>query len=155
GTVTLTDAAINYIVVKRSDGVVSVATTTTNWDNAADYARLYQVTAAGGVVSAVVDCRFDTGGLLTGGAAGTAAADRSTSTAVTSSSGTVTLDYALGDYFTLALSENVTTLAFSNLPGSGKGATLMLHITQDATARTVAWPASFKWAAGSAGAVST
>lgn len=66
GTVTLADDDDNYVVVRRSDGVVSVATTTTNWDNADDYARLYQVTAAAGAVTAVVDARLDTGGLLLG-----------------------------------------------------------------------------------------
>jgi hypothetical protein len=72
-----------------------------------------------------------------------------------STSGSVDIDYALGDYFTLALAGNVSGFTFSNLPGSGKGATLMIRITQDSTARTVAWPASFKWAGASAGSVST
>lgn len=70
GTVTLTDATTNYVVVKRSDGVVSTSTATTNWSNATDYARLYQLTTAGGVVTATVDARFDTGGLLNGGGGG-------------------------------------------------------------------------------------
>lgn len=65
---------------------------------------------------------------------------RSTVTAVTSSSGVVTLDYSLGDYFTLTLSENVTSWAISNLPGSGKGFSLMVQITQGAGAYTVAKP---------------
>lgn len=68
GTVTLTDAATNYVVVKRSDGVVSVSTASTNWSDATNYARLYQVTTASSAVSAVVDCRLDTGGLLNSGA---------------------------------------------------------------------------------------
>lgn len=79
----------------------------------------------------------------------------STVTALATSAGVVNVDCALGDYFTLALSENVTSITFSNLPGAGKGATKFIRITQDATARTVAWPASFKWADGTAGAVST
>lgn len=70
-------------------------------------------------------------------------------------SGSVGIDYALGDYFTLGLTGNVSGFTFSNLPGSGKGATLMLRITQDSTPRTVAWPASFKWAGAAAGVVST
>lgn len=74
---------------------------------------------------------------------------RNTVTAVTSSSGVVTINYALGDYFTLALSENVTSWSFTNLPGSGKGASIMIRITQDSTARTVAWPASFAFTYGS------
>lgn len=63
-----------------------------------------------------------------------------TVTAVSSSSGVVTLNYALGDYFTLTLTENVTSWVISNPPGSGKGFTLMVQITQDSTPRTVAKP---------------
>lgn len=70
-------------------------------------------------------------------------------------SGSVTVDYSLGDYFTLALAGNVTAWSFTNMPGAGNGASLMIRITQDSTPRTVAWPASFKWAGGVAGAVST
>lgn len=92
-----------------------------------------------------------------GAAASDVVTARNTVTAITSTAGAVAaIDYALGDYFTLALSENVTSWAgFSNLPGAGKGCTIMVRITQDATPRTVAWPASFKWAGGSAGVVST
>lgn len=82
------------------------------------------------------------------------AADRSTVTALSITTGVVDIDYSLGDYFTLALTANVTSLTFSNLPGAGKGATLMFLITQDTTAKTLAWPASFKWE-GTAPAVST
>lgn len=75
-------------------------------------------------------------------------------TALTSSAGVVTIDLSLGKYFTLALTENVTSVLFTNLPGSGFADTIMLRITQGATARTLAWPASFRWE-GSAPSVST
>lgn len=74
---------------------------------------------------------------------------------LSTSAGTVNIDCSLGDYFTLALSANVTSVTFSNLPGAGKGATLMIRIAQDTTARTVAWPSSFRWADGDPGVVST
>lgn len=80
--------------------------------------------------------------------------NRSTVSAL-ATSGSVAVDYALGDYFTVALAGNVSGFTFSNLPGSGHGATLMIRFTQDSTPRTVAWPASFKWAGGVAGVVST
>jgi hypothetical protein len=83
------------------------------------------------------------------------ALNRAAVTALSISSGVVNIDCALGDYFTLALNANVTSITFSNLPASGFGASKWLLITQDSTPRTVAWPASFKWAGGSAGAVST
>jgi hypothetical protein len=79
---------------------------------------------------------------------------RNTSTAL-ATSGSVAIDLALGDYFTLALAGNVTTFTFSNLPGSGKGASIMVQITQDSTPRTVGWPASFTWEGGTPGTVST
>lgn len=70
----------------------------------------------------------------------TGGTDRSTVTSVSSASGVVTLNYALGDYFTLTLTENVTSWVISNLPGSGKGFSLMVQITQDSTPRTVSKP---------------
>jgi hypothetical protein len=65
GTVALTDNATNYVVVLRSTGVVSAATTTTNWTSAS-YARLYKVVTASGVISSVEDHRLDTNGLFSG-----------------------------------------------------------------------------------------
>jgi len=76
--------------------------------------------------------------------------------ALTISSGVVNIDCSLGDYFTLSLSANVTSITFTNLPSSGKATTKMLKITQNASAaKTVAFPASFKWQGGVAGVVST
>lgn len=57
GTVTLTNATTNYVVMLRSSGAVSVSTATTNWNNTALYARLYQLTTAGSVVTATADHR--------------------------------------------------------------------------------------------------
>jgi hypothetical protein len=57
GTFTLTNTTDNYIVAKRSDGVTSASTATTNWNNTADYARVYKVTTAGSVVTATEDHR--------------------------------------------------------------------------------------------------
>lgn len=78
-----------------------------------------------------------------------------TVTAAASSAGVLTIDCSLGDYFTHALDENVSSWSITGLPGSGKGATKMIRFTQDATPRTVAWPASFRWSGGVAGTVST
>lgn len=83
------------------------------------------------------------------------AQDRRTVTAVTPAAGVATINCALGDYFTLAPTANVTSIVFSNLPGSGKGISLMILFTQDSSPRSVAMPSSFKWAGGVAGVVST
>lgn len=58
GTLSLTNAATNYIVVARSNGAISVSTATTNWDDTDNYARVYKLTTAGSVVTATEDHRF-------------------------------------------------------------------------------------------------
>lgn len=69
GTVALTASSTNYIVASRSTGAVSVATSTTNWDNATDYFRLYQVVAGAASVTSYTDHRDFTGGGTGGGGA--------------------------------------------------------------------------------------
>lgn len=71
--------------------------------------------------------------------------DRNVVTTVSSSSGTLTIDAALGDYFKSTLTENVATLSITNVPAA---CTLGFWVTQDSTPRTVAWPASFDWGKG-------
>lgn len=48
---------VNYLVVKRDTGVLSVSQSSTNWDNHADYARVYKVTASGSAVESHEDHR--------------------------------------------------------------------------------------------------
>lgn len=70
--------------------------------------------------------------------------------ALTISAGAVNIDLSLGQDFTLALTANVTSITFSNLPGSGYVPQFELQITQDATgSRTLALPAAFKALGGS------
>jgi hypothetical protein len=84
-----------------------------------------------------------------GGSAG-----RNSVTALSIATGVVDIDCSLGDYFTLSLTANVTSITFSNLPGSGKGAAIAVRIRQDGTgSRTVALPSSFKAISGSDTAV--
>lgn len=87
-------------------------------------------------------------------AVGGGGGSRNAVTALSISSGVVTIDYLLGDYFTLSLTANVTSIVFTNLPATGVGASLTIGITQDATGgRTVALPSSFKATGGSDTAV--
>jgi|DEB0MinimDraft_10_1074344.scaffolds.fasta_scaffold02765_2 hypothetical protein len=78
-----------------------------------------------------------------------------TYSAVSSSSGTLTLDCETANVFQTTLTENVTTLTLSNPPASGTAYALTLKIIQDSTARTFAWPASVNWAGGTAATIST
>lgn len=76
----------------------------------------------------------------------------------TNSSGTVTLDFASKSKYigAITLGANVTTLAFSNLPGAGNYAEYELHITQDGTgSRTFAIPSSHKALGGSDTAIAS
>lgn len=56
GTLTLTNGT-NYVVVQRDSGAITVSTTITNWSNVGAFARVYLLTAAGGVVTATEDHR--------------------------------------------------------------------------------------------------
>ena len=47
---TLTDDDDNYVVVARATGVISVSTSSTNWNNPDDYARVWLLEAAGGEI---------------------------------------------------------------------------------------------------------
>lgn len=73
GTLSLSDNAENYIVVAVADGVASVATGTTNWNNLNDYARVFHITTASGAPTVIRDYRGGPGGVhgsSTGGGGG-------------------------------------------------------------------------------------
>tara|TARA_B100000123_G_scaffold95415_2_gene69484 strand:+ start:1801 stop:4509 length:2709 start_codon:yes stop_codon:yes gene_type:complete len=76
------------------------------------------------------------------------------STAVTSSSGSATLNLRDGSVFTHTLSEDVT-YTFSNPAASGYASSFTLKVTQDSSARTITWPGSVDWAGGTAPTLST
>lgn len=74
---------------------------------------------------------------------------------VSSSSGSVTLDTSTSGNYKLTLTENVTSMTFSNPNDSGEMTTLTLIVVQDSTARTIAWPAAVKWPYGAEPEIST
>ena len=63
GTLALTNAATNHVVVQRSDGAISTTVASTNWDDTANYARVYKLTTAGSVVTVVEDHRAGPSGV--------------------------------------------------------------------------------------------
>jgi hypothetical protein len=90
------------------------------------------------------------------GSAWVAGTNPNTVTVLTIVAGVVTINCALGDYFTLSLGANVTSIVFTNLPASPIGATKMVEIVQDGTGgRTVVFPASFDWDNGTIPTVSS
>ena len=111
----------------------------------------FRTVSASGSSAAVTSVNGLTGAVVLGGEAIAEPVN-----ALSISSGVVNIDCATGDYFTLSLSANVTSITFSNLPASGKAQTLMVRIQQNASsAKTVAFPSAFKWAGGVTGVVST
>lgn len=66
GTLTLTASQTNYVVVARSTGVISTSTTSTNWDDTGNYARVFKITTGVSTVSSVEDHRAGTSGIFAG-----------------------------------------------------------------------------------------
>lgn len=56
-TVSLTASTTNYITVLKSDGTVYCNTTTTNWNDTANYWRLYSVVAGSATITSYTDER--------------------------------------------------------------------------------------------------
>ncbi len=67
------------------------------------------------------------------------------------SSGEVAFDMANGNFFSVSLTANVTSISFANVPATGV-VPITIEFVQDATGgRTVTgWPAAVKWSGGSA-----
>lgn len=73
--------------------------------------------------------------------------DRNVVTSVSSVAGVLTVDASLGDYFRVALAEDVSSLVVTNSP---PGATLAISFTQDSTPWEIEWPGSWNWGEGGA-----
>ncbi len=65
-TLTLTGSATNYVVVSKASGVVSVSTSSSNW-NSRIYARLYKITTGASTVTDYEDHRAGIYGSNSGG----------------------------------------------------------------------------------------
>jgi len=71
-----------------------------------------------------------------------------------STAGAVVIDYQLGQGVTLNLTEDVTSVGFINVC-PGNVSQIELDIRQDTLAWAITWPATIKWAGGSAPDIST
>ena len=70
---------------------------------------------------------------------------REKQTALTISSGAITINCSLSNVFTLALSASVTSISFSNVPATTNAFAFVLSVTQGAGAYAITWPVSVKW----------
>lgn len=136
GTLTLTNTADNYLVVARATGVISTSTATTNWTNVADYARVYKVTCAGGIVTGVEDHRAGQNGVHGG-------LSRSPRIASTASSATPTPNADTTDIYILTtLAAGATFGAPTGSPVQGQP--LIIRIKDNGAAQTLAFNAIYR-----------
>jgi len=68
----------------------------------------------------------------------------------TISANTLTLDLNSSTLFEVSLNSNITTLTIDNVRNSGNSSSFVLVLIADGTARTVTWPASFRWPSNTA-----
>lgn len=62
--------------------------------------------------------------------------------------GVLTLDLSLGIEFDVSLNANITSIVLTNVPSATKVVTITIRFTADGTARTITWPAAWRWADG-------
>lgn len=119
--------------IDHGDGVYAAKRTVSEWDQTADEWANFDST---GVAYLDQPQQYS-------------AAQRSGVTALSISSGTVTIDCETNNSFTLELTENVTTVAVTNL---AVGVNFDIEIRQDGTGgRTVSgWASAFTWPGGTA-----
>ena len=79
-----------------------------------------------------------------------------TETAITTlaNAGTLTINCASGNLFSVNLDQNIVNITFTNLPTTGKVYGFTLKLVIGATPRIVTWPSSIKWSAGVAPTIS-
>ena len=69
---------------------------------------------------------------------------------VASAAGTLVLDFKESNNFVTTLTENVTTVTFSNVPAGPELVPMMLEVIQGAGPFAITWPAAVKWPGASA-----
>lgn len=75
---------------------------------------------------------------------------------VAASTSTLDIDFQNGNVHDVTLDASTVTLTFTEPPASGKGGAITIIARQDASgSRNITWPASVKWAGGSAPTLTT
>ena len=152
GTVTCTASNTNYVVVNRSTLAVSVATSTTNWNNTTTYGRAYKIVAGGSTLTSYEDHRLGAGGILSPVAATAAAkviqvACSDQTTALTT--GTAKVTFRMPYAMTLtAVRASLNTVSSSgapaidvNMSGASIFSTTLTIDASEKTSTTAATPA--------------
>jgi cytoskeletal protein CcmA (bactofilin family) len=152
-TIDDTDLTADRAVISDASGKVAVSSVTST-----ELGRLSGVTSA---IQTQLDAKLDSVDLssYTGDVdiTGELVVDsyNETYAAITSSSGTATIDCEAGNVFALTLSENVTTFTWSNPPASGTAYGFSLKVIQGSSAYTITWPPAVDWPNATAPTLST
>lgn len=146
GTVSLTASATNYVEVDASG---TVSTNTTGFNNGR-FPMAAVVTGASSITT-VTDKRAFAHILL--GTVNVYTKNQSVTPSALTSGATIAVDASLSNNFKLTLATNAT---LSNPTNATDGMVLNIRIKQDSTgSRTLAYGSAYKWAGGSAPALST
>jgi len=117
GAVSVTASTTNYIVAHRSTLAVTVATTTTNWNDTTTYGRMYLVVAGASSITSYQDHRMGSSGILTPSssfAGGTLTSALNEAPIVTlASAGTVNIGAAAAN--TISITGTTTITAFDTI----------------------------------------
>lgn len=123
----LTGSTTNYVVANLSTGVVSASTSATNWNDSANYLRLYEVVTGASTITTVTDMRQAYGDGGGGGGGGNpiqcipvACSDETTDLTTGTSKVTFRMPYA----FTLSEVR-------SSLSGAPAGAALVVDVNEN------------------------
>lgn len=134
GTVALTASTTNYIVAQKSTGTVTTSTATTNWNDDANYWRLYSVVTGTSTVTSWTDSRL-MGSFTSSGGGGGGGITALTGDVTSSGTGSVPATIA-NDAVTYAKMQNVS--ATDKLLGrSSSGAGDVEEITCTAAGRAL------------------
>lgn len=147
GTITLSASATNYLVVAVGSGVLSKSTSSTNWNDAANYARAYKITTGASSVTSYEDHRAGARGLFGDGS------DGGGGVLVLTDGANIAVDASAHSSFRVTLGGNRT---FDNPTGMSDGQVLNFRIWQDGTgSRTAAFGSKYTFPAGASSTLST
>jgi hypothetical protein len=140
-------------LLKAASGVISAATSGTDYAPATSGSSILKGNGSGGFSAATAETDFVTPtgtGTLSGK---TITALKEVKTAPSIASNVLTIDCSTGNAFAVALNANITSFTVSNIPASGTFYGFILEFTADGTARTVTWSfqgVTVKWAGATA-----
>jgi hypothetical protein len=136
GTLTLSNNATNYIVVAIATGVTSVSSSSTNWSDTDNYARVYQVTTVSSAVTATQDHRAGPSGVHGGSGGGGGIAGVEIQEAGTPLGDATSINFVLGADFDVALdTDGVATVTIpeqgSDVVGGSGTQALFISVTEE------------------------